>query len=293
MYYSGYQFDDILIRLARVLLGAPTESPGGDLTKEIVNANLELRIPCRCVLTNPVRTQNKRYLERELQWYLLGTKEVGYIKEYAAKWGEIANADGSVNSAYGWQIFSQETPSGGSQFDYIVKELRNDLSSRRAVININQIIHKCNTKDVPCTLTIQFLVRKNCLVQIATMRSTDFVWGLCNDVPFFAMLQMKIGNELLDKHPSLLLGSLFLNTGSLHVYERHFEVIDKLGNLNGGDRYVSDCLSKYLDSTQDLSGQRYKGNCCEGFSVALEAKDDGNIETDVDYDDPKYLYPLI
>lgn len=139
-----------------------------------------------------------------------------------------------------------------SQFDYVIDTLLKDPDSRQAVVNINNIYHKAHpTKDFPCTTAMQFFIRGNKLHMTVTMRSTDLVLGFCNDVFQFTMFQNIVLRELnkelrqMNKHgiayseddgtPMIVgavnhkpikMGTFTLFTSSLHVYERHFKMIE-------------------------------------------------------------------
>lgn len=139
-----------------------------------------------------------------------------------------------------------------SQFHYVIDTLLKDSDSRQAVVNINNIYHKAHpTKDFPCTTAMQFFIRDNKLHMTVTMRSTDLVLGYCNDVFQFTMFQRIVLNELnkelrqMNKHgiayaeddgtlmivgavnhKPIKMGTFTLFTTSLHVYERHFKMME-------------------------------------------------------------------
>jgi len=68
-----------------------------------------------------------------------------------------------------------------------------------------------------------------------SMRSNDVVFGYCNDVFTFALFQQLMLNDLRAIYPDLELGSYHHHAGSMHIYERHYEMaknildIDKIG----------------------------------------------------------------
>jgi thymidylate synthase len=171
------------------------------------------------------------YLLAELKWYESGDLSVREIEKYSKMWGQLKDGDGMVNSNYGFMVWKQFCPTTKSQFDWVIDSLIKDRDSRQAVINFNQVAHKYEgNRDFPCTLNAQFLVRDNKLVEIVNMRSNDLVYGTCYDVPFFMLLQLQV-YDVLRKHEGfedLKLGVYVHNVGSLHVYERHFEMLDNL-----------------------------------------------------------------
>jgi thymidylate synthase len=71
-------------------------------------------------------------------------------------------------------------------------------------------------KEVPCTTTLQFLIRDSLLHMITTMRSNDAYMGLPHDVFCFTMLQ-----ELMARTLGYDLGTYRHFVGSLHLYNSH------------------------------------------------------------------------
>jgi hypothetical protein len=69
------------------------------------------------------------------------------------------------------------------------------------------------------------------------MRSNDAVFGYCNDVFNFCLFQQMMLNELKMRGLSVSLGSYYHSAGSMHIYERHFPLMEKVCkemNGNGG-----------------------------------------------------------
>jgi thymidylate synthase len=58
------------------------------------------------------------------------------------------------------------------------------------------------------------------------MRSNDVVFGFSNDVFTFTLFQQLMLNELRVAHPKLELGSYFHHAGSMHIYDRHYKMLD-------------------------------------------------------------------
>ena len=68
-------------------------------------------------------------------------------------------------------------------------------------------------KDIPCTCTIQFMVRKKQLHMLTYMRSNDAFVGMPHDIFCFTMLQ-----EIMARTLSVELGKYKHMVGSLHLY---------------------------------------------------------------------------
>ena len=74
------------------------------------------------------------------------------------------------------------------------------------------------------------------------MRSNDIIFGLCNDIFNFCLFQQLMLNELREIYPDLELGSYYHSTGSLHLYEMHYDMRDNILT----DKGPHACTSRYI-----------------------------------------------
>jgi thymidylate synthase len=104
----------------------------------------------------------------------------------------------------------------------VVQELARDQDSRRAVCTIYNAVHDLGheTKDMPCTLSLQFMIRHHELYLRTSMRSNDAYLGLPYDLQQFCMLLSTMAHIL-----RLPVGTYSHNVGSMHLYERDFKRI--------------------------------------------------------------------
>jgi thymidylate synthase len=113
--------------------------------------------------------------------------------------------------AYGPRLVNFD---GINQIDYVIAQLSRKPASRRAVIQLfDHADVQSDYRDVPCTCTMQFLVRRGRLQMVVNMRSNDVYKGLPHDVFSFTMIQ-----ELVARSLGLQLGSYVHFVGSLHLY---------------------------------------------------------------------------
>lgn len=170
-------------------------------------------------------TVNQDYVERELQWYLSKSLNVNDIPEpVPAIWKAVATPDGRINSNYGWCIYSEEN---GNQYFNVVKELRNNPDSRRATMIYNRPsmhadYNKDGMSDFMCTNAVQYLVRDGKVNALVYMRSNDAVFGYKNDYAWQEYVLNQVSEAV-----SIPAGNIYWNVASLHVYERHFDLITK------------------------------------------------------------------
>lgn len=182
----------------------------------------------------PERKFSVQYYVAESLWYLSASDSTEWISNYSKFWLGISDDGTTANSAYGARIFAAHdriTPPAvqiTSQWQYVIDELKSDPDSRRAVIHIRSphdswLAHK----DVPCTLTLQFLLRGGELHLVTSMRSSDLILGIAYDIPAFTLFQEMMANEL-----GVEPGAYVHVSNSLHLYSRHFGMARAIADSN-------------------------------------------------------------
>ncbi len=173
--------------------------------------------PTKCFAWNPHRRFNPSYAAGELFWYLAGSDSGEFIKHYAPRYERFLEDNGNANGAYG----ARWKEHGGLQ--RLVQLLDQDPHTRQAVLSMwgpRDLPSACahDKRDIPCTLSLQFFVRRNALYCVCTMRSNDVWLGLPNDVFAFCQLQCLIAEYL-----GLKIGWYRHQVGSMHTYHRNVE----------------------------------------------------------------------
>lgn len=248
-------------------------SPRGMDVRESLGVSFEIRNPRRRLLCIPERDFSLSYYVAESLWYFLGNNETAWISNYSSFWKKISDDGETANSAYGARIFKKHPLIGDeavNQWNYVREELKRDPDSRRAVIHIrtpHDSIPELASKDMPCTLTLQFFIRDERLFMITNMRSSDLIFGISYDVPFFTLLQERLAHEL-----GVGLGTYRHVSGSLHIYQRHFEMAEAMLKGRKGlvaldllddepPPYPGDCPAEKLDriqeSARELNGREW------------------------------------
>lgn len=173
-------------------------------------------------------TVNHDYVRREIDWYLTRSLNVNDIEgEVPAIWRQIASPDGSINSNYGWCILSEEN---GQQFVNATDALLADKNSRQAVMIYNRpSMHKDSKRDgmrdFMCTHSTHLMIRNDELLYIVNMRSNDAIFGYKNDCAWHRWVHKMAWRRLQLEYPTLKLGKLYWNAGSLHIYPRHLHLV--------------------------------------------------------------------
>lgn len=173
---------------------------------------------------------NEKYVKSEVKWYLNQSRNINDIDgEIPSIWKKIATKDGLINSNYGWCIFSEENY---SQFENAIIKLENDkLSRQAAMIYIRPSMHidsiKGGMNDFMCTYSVQLMIRNDRLYYHVYMRSCDAIFGYKNDSYWHHFIHDLAYNRLKRTYKHLNFGHLFWNAASLHVYPRHFYLLEE------------------------------------------------------------------
>lgn len=182
-------------------------------TKEINNCCLIVHNPSIKDFYLPYRDVSEKYLNAELKWYWSGDNSCETIGKHAKMWLSLSDDGKTNNSAYGYILFKKY---GFNQLEQIIELLKKDPTTRRAVLNISDpAINRITTKDMQCTMSIQFLIRNGKLEETVYMRSNDVFFGLPYDYFFFVSLGQYIAKQL-----DLELSLYTHHATSMHMYLR-------------------------------------------------------------------------
>lgn len=188
------------------------DSRDGGVKGEILNAVTVITDPTRGIVQSDIRKMPMRYAVGELMWYLSGNPSLSAIQNYTSAWDRMSDDDKYVNSNYGWCIYHKYS---FDQWEYVKKLILKDPNTRQAVLHIKTADSR-PSKDVNCTVCIQFLLREGKLHTTVYMRSNDIWTGFPYDVFAFTALQCKMAMEL-----DVGIGTYTHIAGSLHLYERN------------------------------------------------------------------------
>lgn len=177
----------------------------------------------------------------ELMWYLAGSNSLEFIQHYIRDYHEFSDDERALNGAYGPRIFSAGRGEGDAPYDQwerMINALRKRNGTRNAVIQIfsNEDASRV-TNDVPCTCTLQFVIRKGNVSLHVHMRSNDAFLGLPHDIFSFTMLQEIAAREL-----GVGLGSYLHSVASLHLYDDS----EKLDSKTRARQYLDEGLHEIV-----------------------------------------------
>lgn len=197
--------------------GVKQVSRDGEVVGEIINATTVLTDPTNNIMKNSLRNLPMKYAIGELLWYMSHNNKLREIQKYTKGWDRMSDDGVTVNSNYGWCIRDKY---GFDQWEWCKQELNNNPNSRRAVIHIKEPSDK-DSKDVNCTVCLQFFIRDEKLYCTTYMRSNDIWLGYPYDVFQFTCMQILMSMEL-----GIELGTYTHIAGSLHLYGRNYVNID-------------------------------------------------------------------
>jgi thymidylate synthase len=231
--FHGKNFAAVYEELLHELMNDPeyVTQPRDMKINELCDVALVIEDPLSCLYENEVRSSQFKYIAAEFLWYFMGRNDVEYISKYAKFWETIQNEDGTVNSAYGNLIFNKKNEYGFTQYEWALESLLKDKDSRQAVLHFNLPSHQWNgNRDFVCTMYAIFQIRNSRLNFTVSMRSNDVILGLPTDVAFFVTLQSQLLNHLRNNptYSELEMGTYTHIANSSHIYERHFEMANKM-----------------------------------------------------------------
>jgi len=238
----GNNFNDIYKELIRAVLQGNQVSPRGQLTYELTPGIFELTDIRKSLLTLEARKLAYKFNAAEKLCYITGNSGEDILPKYAPNIAKFINPETKkFDGSYGPRLIKQ--------YQYVLDLLKRDPDTRQALLTVNNFhddLHE--SLDIPCTLSLQFLIRNNKLNLIVNMRSNDLLWGTPYDVSQFTFIQECFAC-LLGIEP----GSYIHNAGSMHIYQRDEETFKKI--LESNDTNIKIQLPVDIKSWEQLQDQ--------------------------------------
>lgn len=207
-----------LIEKGELISGGKTTR--GDY-RELSNYSFTIDDITNDVINLKSRNISYNYLIGEMLWYWSGRNDLAFIRHFSKFWDKISDDGVTSNSAYGYVLQKKH---GFNQIETIIDLLKQDPSSRRAILNFNTPnVNVKDTKDEICTICLSFMIRDNKLNCTTVMRSNDVIFGLSYDLSFFISLQKYIADRL-----GVSYGSYTHYAFSMHVYEKDFDLVSDI-----------------------------------------------------------------
>jgi thymidylate synthase len=163
------------------------------------------------------RKVNYGFMYAEAAYILAGRTNVNFLTPHIKRFKDYSDLFPLQQGSYG--------PPFVEQVRYVVDSLMDDESTRQAVMTIWRPNPR-KSKDTPCTISLQFLIRDGKLHTIATMRSSDAWTGLIYDM--FCFTAMTAAVKAFTYNEDLELGTCWINAGSSHLYEKDMTKVYQL-----------------------------------------------------------------
>ena len=174
---------------------------------------------------------NVEYINREIEWYQSQSLNINDIygsdRRPPEAWKYAASPEGMINSNYGYLIYNKDN---GYQYEHVLEELDSNPDGRRATMiyqrpEIWDQYDLMGMSDFICTNSVAYYIRDgklNCCVQ---MRSNDVVYGYKNDYAWQSFVLNELATDL-----GLEIGDMIWQVQNLHVFEKHFGLIQPISN---------------------------------------------------------------
>jgi len=153
-------------------------------------------------------------LAAEALWIIDGRDDVEYLAGFLPRYREFSDDGRTLAGAYGPRI--------ACQLKYVLAKLVEDRDTRQAVLSI-WTPNPMPSKDIPCTMSMVFMIRNDKLEAHVFMRSSDVWLGLPYDIFSFAMVAEWVRlfhNTIVGT--TVATGGLFITAASSHVYEKYW-----------------------------------------------------------------------
>lgn len=229
-----------------------TSAPRGMKVREVLDYSFTITEPTSESIKTLDEERNQviaDYTAKETQLYDSCSNRVEDFEKASKFWKQLANPDGTVNSAYGYLIwknksagnpvfehgmphdgvFTTDSPLYRTPWEWAKQSLIKDKDTRQAILRFSLPEH-CwlGVKDFTCTMYGNFLIRDDKLYFSVFMRSNDLMKGLVYDLPWFISLMDKMIQELRPTYPNLTKGTYTHCANSMHIYEKDGPAIIKM-----------------------------------------------------------------
>src|ERR1044072_112332 len=164
-------------------------------TKELLSYEFEVTQPSLELLNSVVRPFSHAYCVGNYLWSMAGSDDVEWIAYYNKNARRFSDDGKTFNAPFGSRLFGGDR--SVSQLEMICRRFEKDPSTRRATIAVlSSEDNLITTKDYPCCLGVQFMIRDGELCCVVYMRSQSVFFVLPYDVFLFIGIQQWLAARL-------------------------------------------------------------------------------------------------
>ncbi len=207
--------DELWLDVITDLVNARPQKSRDGGTREIIGWSGQLTTCEHPWLTNPRRALSVPYAAAELVWYLSGSDSVKMMEPYAPSYGSYVGGGDTAYGGYGKRL-------NRNKLLEVCAEILSEAPESRQVVALiwepkDIDAARRRQADIPCTISLQFLLRDKRLHCVTNMRSNDAWLGLPYDVFCFTSIQRLLAGQI-----GMIPGTYTHNVGSMHLYDRNY-----------------------------------------------------------------------
>lgn len=167
----------------------------------------------------------------ETLWVLSGRTDVESLSYYLPNAKDFSDDGLTWRAGYGRRLMNSHNCV--NQLEQVVNELEKDPHSRRAIINIWDVVeeshgYRINSKDFPCSIALHFLLRDNRLDVRFFIRSNDIYFGMSH----INLFEWSAVQQLIASMLGVGVGQFHYIASNLHYYEKKEGQIDNILDSN-------------------------------------------------------------
>jgi thymidylate synthase len=200
-------------------------------TLELRSELIEITNPIERCIVIPGRGNNIFATIAETMWVLCGRNDIAFLEGYLRRAADFSDDGTTWRAGYGPRL---RRWNGTDQLAAVKRMLTDDPNSRRAVISLyDPDSDFIDSKDIPCNNWLHFLGREGRLHLNVVARSTDLVWGFSAINAF----EWSVLQEMMAYWLGLEVGEFRFFASSLHIYERHYKLLENIDTAAPGTVY--------------------------------------------------------
>jgi thymidylate synthase len=231
-------------------------SPRGNLIRELSHHTVAIDMNYPVVTA---RKTNVRFMAAEAEWILRGRDDLDSLMDYNPRMADYSDDGVTLTGAYGPRIVPQ--------LPYVVDKILGDPDTRQATLTV-WTPSPAPSRDIPCTVAMDFKLRGGLLNAHVFMRSSDIWLGLPYDIFSFTMVACKVisklNQRLLPDVTPVRPGLLYVTAASSHLYDRDLKMAEDIlehwktsderllrANPLPKDYYLGDNPEEHLEKLKD------------------------------------------
>jgi thymidylate synthase len=230
-------------------------------TIELTGYSFKINDPLACLLVSKARPLRIPYCIGSLVWTLNGSDNLEEIVFYNLHGRALSDDGVHLSGAFGKRLFHYKEHL--NQIDVILNKLKEDNSSRRTTAMIavpeDQV---SGSREYPCAVGLQYLLREGRLDAITFMRSQSAALVLPYDSFLFMSLQCVL-SQRLGVEP----GSYVHFSGSFHLYLDELDLVQGVIKEETETLGLRDVLGPSLAFDKIRDFERHVRQACERRDV--------------------------